>query len=175
MLVDADAEVAAPVVDLVIDAPAWDEVGLAGLAERAARAVLDRLGLDGPVELALLATDDRRIAELNASFRDRDAATNVLSWPAQDLAAEDPGGDPDLPEADFPDEPLFLGDVALAWESCRAEAEVGGKPLADHVTHLIVHGILHLLGYDHVREADAGLMERLEVEILAELGLPDPY
>ena len=68
-----------------------------------------------------------------------------------------------------------LGDIALAWETCAAEAEEAGKPIADHVTHLIVHGFLHLLGYDHIREGDARLMETLEVRILASLGLSDPY
>lgn len=171
---DAGEGQPAPIVELVIEAPGWQGIGLEAIGERAARAVLDHLGFEA-AELCLLACDDARIAELNADFRGKPAATNVLSWPAQDLAAEAPGGVPAAPEPDFPGEPVFLGDIALAWETCNAEAETGGKPLADHLCHLIVHEILHLLGYDHIREPDADLMERLEVEILGKLGLPDPY
>ncbi len=79
---------------------------------------------------------------------------------------------PVLPQgADDPE----LGDIALAWETCAAEADQAGKPMADHVTHLIVHGTLHLLGFDHERDADAVLMEGIEVEVLGKLGLSDPY
>ena len=70
---------------------------------------------------------------------------------------------------------LELGDIAISYDTCHAEAEAAGRPMADHVTHLIVHGLLHLLGYDHERDGDATLMERLEVEILGKLGLDDPY
>lgn len=163
------------IVETVIEAPAWDPVGLPELAERAALATLRHLQLPENCNLALLATDDARIARLNADFRAKEQATNVLSWPADDLSAETPGGAPLLPEPDFPGEPPFLGDIALAFETCAQEAAAGEKPLAEHTTHLIVHGILHLLGYDHVQDPDAILMERLEVEILGELGLANPY
>ncbi|WP_116130972.1 rRNA maturation RNase YbeY [Tropicimonas sp. IMCC34043] len=162
--------------EILFEDERWKVLALDDLARTASRQTLAHLGLDPEAyEFSLLACNDARIAELNRQFRGKPAPTNVLSWPAEDLAAEQPGGTPDLPEPDFPDEPIFLGDIAIAWETCSAEAETGGKPLEAHLTHLIVHGILHLLGYDHVREADAVLMERLEVEILVELGLPDPY
>ncbi len=164
-----------PIVDTVIEAEAWEALDLAALSERAARATLGHLCLPDEAEIALLATDDARIAVLNADFRAKETATNVLSWPAGDLAAEEPGGAPAPPEADFPGEPAFLGDIALAYETCAREAEAAGRPLEAHVTHLVVHGVLHLLGYDHIWEKDALLMERLEVEILGKLGLPDPY
>ena len=164
-----------PQVDIVIECDGWEALGLQVLAERAAVAALRHLGLPEAAEIALLATDDAHIRKLNAGFRDKDAATNVLSWPAEDLAAEAPGGQPFPPSADFPGEPPFLGDIALAWETCLAEAETAKKQLSDHVTHLFVHGLLHLLGYDHICDEDALVMERLEVEILAKLGLPDPY
>ena len=171
----AAKEMTEPQVDIVIECEGWEGLGLQALGERAASATLRHLGLPEAAEIAVLATDDARIRELNAGFRDKDAATNVLSWPAEDLAAETPGGQPARPEADFPGEPAFLGDIALAWETCRAEAETAGKQVSDHVTHLFVHALLHLLGYDHICDEDAVLMERLEVEILAMLGLPDPY
>ncbi|MGD9865844.1 MAG: rRNA maturation RNase YbeY [Pseudodonghicola sp.] len=162
-------------VDLTIEDSAWDALDLQALADRAAQATLDRLGLDPEsCEVALLACDDARIAELNADFRGKPTPTNVLSWPAEDLAAEEPGGTPDLPEADFTGE-IALGDIAIAYGTCAREAAEQGKPLADHCTHLIVHGLLHLLGYDHIRDPDATLMEGLEVEILGSMGLGNPY
>ncbi|PRY25419.1 putative rRNA maturation factor [Aliiruegeria haliotis] len=163
------------IVEIVVEAEPWDTIGLPELAEAAAIRVLRHLRLPEAAEIALLATDDARIAVLNADFRAKETATNVLSWPAEDLSAERPGGQPALPEADFPGEPTFLGDIALAWETCRAEAAAAGKPVEAHVTHLIVHGILHLLGYDHICDEDAALMEGIEVAILGELGLPNPY
>jgi probable rRNA maturation factor len=98
----------------------------------------------------------------------------VLSWPAEDLAASEPGGQPLRPEADFTGE-IPLGDIAIAYDTCAREAAAAKKPLADHLRHLIVHGVLHLLGYDHISDLDATVMEGLEVEILGNLGLDDPY
>ncbi|MBJ6372624.1 rRNA maturation RNase YbeY [Sedimentitalea arenosa] len=162
-------------IDIIEDDPRWTALTLPGLAEAAAIATFARLGIDADgCTLSLLACDDARIAELNAEFRGKPQPTNVLSWPAADLAAADPGAVPAAPEPDFAGE-TELGDIAIAWETCAREAETAGKPMADHVTHLLVHGLLHLLGYDHVRDPDATLMERLEVEILGRLGLDDPY
>ena len=160
-----------------LEASEWQDTGLEQLARRAFAATLDHLGMTEAVEISLLACDDARIAALNADFRGKPAPTNVLSWPTEDLAPEAPGARPEAPGADphFPDEPIALGDIAIAWHTCAREAADQGKPLADHVTHLLVHALLHLLGYDHVREADAALMEATEVEILGKLGLPDPY
>ena len=155
-------------VDLLIEDDRWQAAGLDALAERACGAALARLGVVG-AEISLLACDDARIAVLNAEFRGKPAATNVLSWPSEDRAADEPGGDP------VPPEDLELGDIAIAWETCAREAEAAGRPFADHVTHLLVHGTLHLLGYDHIDDKDAGLMEALEVEILGKLGIADPY
>lgn len=162
-------------VDTVIEEDAWEALGLPELAERAAVETLRHLGLPRDCQLSLLATGDAQIRTLNSEFRARETATNVLSWPSEDLAADVPGGSPGLPEADFPGEPPFLGDIALAWETCSREAQEAGKAIEAHVSHLIVHGMLHLLGYDHIRDEDALLMERIEVEILGKLGLPNPY
>lgn len=161
-------------VDVVIGDARWEALDLPELADRAAAATLARLGLAAPWEVALLATSDAEIARLNAEFRGKPAPTNVLSWPAQPLAPPAPGKAPPPPAPDATGE-RALGDVALAWETCAREAEIGGKPLADHATHLVVHAILHLLGYDHICDDDAALMEGLETEILKGLGLPDPY
>ena len=162
-------------MDTVVEDDRWESLGLAALAEGAARAALGRLGLPpGGFEIVLLGADDARIAALNADFRGKPVPTNVLSWPAAERGAAAEGG---MPEPPLPGEqaPEPLGDVALAWETCAAEAEAAGRPMADHVAHLVVHGVLHLLGYDHVRDGDAALMERTEAEILATLGVADPY
>jgi len=162
-------------MDIRIEHPGWDLVGFEPLVARAAVATLTDCGLDPEIcEIAVLATGDAAIATLNEQFRDKPTATNVLSWPAQDLSADVPGGNPTPPQADaFGD--ISLGDIAIAWETCAQEADIGGITLHDHVTHLIVHGLLHLLGYDHIRDPDATLMERLEGEILGKLGVSDPY
>ncbi|GAA4227386.1 putative rRNA maturation factor [Sagittula marina] len=154
----------------------WQAAGLDRLAERAALATLRHLGFDPEAfEIAVLGCDDTRIAVLNADFRDKPRATNVLSWPSEDLAADEAGEAPFAPEPDLEGEPHHLGDLALAYDTCAREAAEQHKPESDHVTHLLVHGVLHLLGYDHIRDADATLMEGFEVEILGNLGLKDPY
>ncbi len=163
-------------VDVVIEEARWQAIGLAALAEAAVRAGLAELGLpEAGFTLCLLGGDDARIAALNGDFRGKASPTNVLSWPSQERGAALPGAVPALPEPGPADDPEALGDIALAWETCAAEAEAAGKPMADHVTHLVVHGLLHLLGYDHLRDADGDVMEAAEVRILARLGLCDPY
>ena len=160
-------------VDIVIEDDRWTGAGLEPLATRAAEATLAHLGLDPAAwEIAILACGDARIAALNADFRGKPQPTNVLSWPSEERGAEAPGDAPLPPD---PEEGPELGDLALAFETCAREAAEAGIPFAHHVTHLIVHGTLHLLGYDHLRGPDGDLMERIEIEILASLGVPDPY
>ena len=159
-------------VDCVIEDARWEGADLPGLSARASAAALAHLGLDPEAwEIVVMGCDDARIAELNAGFRGKSAPTNVLSWPSAERGAAQPGKAPAPPDPADPE----LGDIAIAYDTCAREAGTGGKPLADHATHLIVHAVLHLLGYEHETEADAALMERLEVEILCKLGLPDPY
>ncbi|APX13663.1 rRNA maturation RNase YbeY [Tateyamaria omphalii] len=124
--------------------------------------------------VSVLACDDTRIAALNADFRGKQMPTNVLSWPEEDLGSEEAGAAPHPPVPD-PGGTLSLGDIAIAYDTCARESAEQGKPFDAHVTHLLVHGTLHLLGYDHIRDLDATRMEALEVEILGKLGLPDPY
>lgn len=163
-------------VDTVIEDPRWDALGLPALATRAAEAALAGLGLPtAGFSLVVMGCDDARIATLNADFRGKPKPTNVLSWPSEERAAEIYGDTPDLPGAGDADDPVELGDIAIAYETCEREAAEQGKPMTDHVTHLLVHGLLHCLGYDHEDDADAALMEATEVRILASLGLSDPY
>lgn len=162
-------------IELSIEDERWQALGLEALAAPVLAAALRHCGLDPDrCEISLLACDDARIALLNADFRGKPAPTNVLSWPAADLAPEQPGAAPAPPRPDFTGE-IALGDIAIAYETCLAEARAAGKPVADHVAHLLVHGCLHLLGYDHVRDADATVMEAIETEILGTMGIDDPY
>lgn len=160
-------------VDLVLEDARWD--GLEALAVQACGAVMAHLGYGSDWEVSLLACDDARIAELNGAFRAKDQATNVLSWPSEERGAARPGETPGRAAPDFPGEPLELGDIAIAYETCLREAEAQGKKFETHVSHLLVHGTLHLLGYDHIDDKDAALMEGLEVEILGKMGLSNPY
>jgi probable rRNA maturation factor len=110
-------------------------------------------------ELAVVLTDDSAIRLLNRAWRGVDAPTNVLSFPTKRA-----GNDPPL-----------IGDIVLAYETIAGEARAEHKPFAHHVAHLAVHGFLHLLGYDHVRDEDAELMEQVELDVLRRLAIPDPY
>ena len=119
----------------------------------------------GEAELAVMLTDDAGIRTLNSNWRGIDKPTNVLSFPA--LQPTGAGG-PD-------DAPRMLGDIAIAYETTRKEADDEQKPFDHHLSHLAVHGFLHLMGYDHETDDDAEAMEGLEQEILAQLGIPNPY
>lgn len=151
-------------IALRVEAPAWRRrlPAAGGVARRAARAALaaadreakPRRGADRAGELCLVLADDALQRRLNHDFRGRNKSTNVLS---------------------FEGAPAGLGDVVLALETIAGEAEGQGKDLADHVAHLVVHGVLHLMGYDHRTKAQARRMERLETAILAGLGIADPY
>jgi probable rRNA maturation factor len=143
------------VIEVEIEDEAWTAAlpDAVAVVERAAAAALDGTGGD----VAVLLTDDAAVHDLNARFRDRDQPTNVLSFPAAESAAP------------------HLGDLVLAFGVCAAEAAAQGKSLADHLTHLTIHGVLHLLGRDHVDEAEAEAMEAEERTLLASLGVADPY
>lgn len=162
-------------LEIVIEDDRWLSLELEALALRAVERTLSHVGMDvEDCEVVVMACDDDRIAMLNTEFRGKPAPTNVLSWPAAELAAEEDGGQPEEPEPDFTGE-VTLGDIAISYDTCVREAAESGKTPADHVTHLVVHGVLHLLGYDHIRDRDATLMEELETVILGTMGIDDPY
>lgn len=160
-------------VEVLIEDARWQAAGIEALAPRAVAVTLAHLGLDPDAwEISLLACDDARIAALNADFRGRPVPTNVLSWPSAERAAPHPG---ERPEPPVPGLDPSLGDIAIAYDTCAREAAEAGLALADHATHLTIHAVLHLLGYDHVSDLDATVMEALEVAILGKLGVADPY
>ena len=145
-------------IDIEIEAAAWTDAqpDAEQLVRTAAEAVLAMEHLSER-SLVVLLTDDIAVQALNAKFRGKDQPTNVLSFPT-----------PPNPEQ-------HLGDIALAYQTCAREAAEQGKSLAFHLQHLVAHGVLHLLGYDHMTELEAEEMEGLERVVLASLGVPDPY
>jgi probable rRNA maturation factor len=148
-----------PTIDVIVEEDAWKDVAddLAARISRAATLAIRRVTHGKPTfEVAVLLSDDARLRTLNRQHRGKDRPTNVLSFVA-------------LPGSGH------LGDVAIAYGTVKKEAKAADKPLLHHVLHLTVHGVLHLLGYDHQKPAEADCMETLEAEILAELGIPDPY
>ncbi|WP_069298830.1 rRNA maturation RNase YbeY [Neptunicoccus sediminis] len=164
-------------IDVLIEDDRWNDVPLTRLCNRAIGAVFAARGLSGKgYEVSVLACDDARIAELNAEFRGKPAPTNVLSWPAFELAPLVEGDEP-APPPDILTNPMDseLGDIAVSFDTCFKEAEAGKLEFEDHLTHLLAHSCLHLLGFDHETDADAARMEGLETKILASLGIADPY
>ncbi|MCR9214936.1 MAG: rRNA maturation RNase YbeY [Proteobacteria bacterium] len=121
------------------------------------------------VEISLVLTGDKEIRELNRDYREKNRPTNVLSFP-DTLIDEDA-----LKEAALTEEPLMFGDIIMASDTIREEADAQHKSIADHFRHLLVHGVLHLAGHDHIDENEAQIMEQLEIDILRGLGIPNPY
>ena len=153
-------------IEVTIPCPLWrrDCAEAPALAKAAARLALVSCGAPSASVVDITLTDDAAQQALNRTWRGKDTPTNVLAFPVADGPAPHPDG-----------APLLLGDVILAYETVRREATEQEKPLADHLRHLVIHGVLHLLGYDHVDAADAATMEAREIELLAELGVPNPY
>lgn len=156
-----------PATEVMIVADCWnaeaDAETIIHRAIEAAAAMVDAETADA--ELAIMLTDDAGIRTLNQNWRGMDKPTNVLSFPA----IQPPSG------RELDDTPRMLGDIAIAFETMRREADEEEKPFANHLSHLAVHGFLHLVGYDHETESEAEVMEALERDILAQLGIPDPY
>jgi probable rRNA maturation factor len=159
-------------VDVSVPCDAWLAAcpDAAVLVAAAARAALDRTAEPAgvPLILGVILTDDAEQRELNRTYRGIDASTNVLAFALSDFA----GGPASAAPAGSP---VLLGDVVLAFETVAREAAEQHKKVSDHLAHLTVHGVLHLLGCDHRNEAEAEAMEVLEVETLKILGVPDPY
>jgi probable rRNA maturation factor len=148
--------------DVIIEDARWGaEAPLGALIETAVETAVDvaRLAVPLGAELAVVLTDDARVRALNRDYRGKDAPTNVLSFPAGPM----------------PPRSALLGDIVLARETLETEAAAAGMARDAHLTHLVVHGLLHLFGYDHMDDEEAAHMEATESAVLARLGLPDPY
>ncbi len=158
---------APPETEVLIVATCWAaEADAEAVVHRAIEAAAASIDADtADAELAVMLTDDAGIRTLNRNWRGQDKSTNVLSFPA----LQPPAG------REFDDAPRMLGDIAIAYETTRREADDEQKPFGHHLSHLAVHGFLHLVGYDHEKDGDAEAMENLEREILAALDIPDPY
>ncbi|MDC7683076.1 rRNA maturation RNase YbeY [Asticcacaulis sp. BYS171W] len=149
----------APLIDIEVEHDDWTEVlpEVSGVVTGAIEAAFAHLGAKEQLDIVVLLTDDAEMKALNKEFRQKNAPTNVLSFPAPDMMHP------------------HLGDIAFGFETCVREAKEQSKTLKDHVAHLSVHGALHLLGYDHLNDAEAEEMEDLERQILKGLGIADPY
>lgn len=150
-------------IDVIVGSKTWPRAA-ASAARAAAAAALAGAGWKKPAELSILLTTDGAVRKLNALYCNKDKATNVLSFPALEAGEAAPKG-----------VPRPLGDVAIAYGVLTKEAKAEGKAVKAHLSHLVVHGVLHLLGYDHGGDKDAATMERLEQKILKGLGIADPY
>ena len=154
-----------PRIDIMVEGGEWPARGrLLEIAERAVKAAIEAGGLlcSPDSELSILCTDDSAMQVLNRQWRGKDAPTNVLSFPGCGVGVGDVAGP-------------ILGDIAMASETIHREAALEGKEFDHHLSHMIVHGLLHLFGYDHVDDGEAAEMERLERAALAKLGVDDPY
>jgi probable rRNA maturation factor len=158
---------ALPITEVLVVADCWQaEPEAQAIVDRAIAAAAEFVTADiDESELAIMLTDDQGIQTLNRNWRGIDKPTNVLSFPALQ-----PRG-PRQPD----DAPRMLGDIAIAYETTRREADEEHKPFDHHLSHLAVHGFLHLIGHDHEKDQEAETMESLEREILSHLGIPDPY
>jgi probable rRNA maturation factor len=150
----------AVVIDVLVESPLWTDAPAAEDTVRAAiEAAADRISVPSG-EVAVMLTDDAAIQRLNRDWRSIDRPTNVLSFPAARVAGI---------------EPLMLGDIAIAYETLMRECREESRDFLHHLSHLAVHGFLHLMGYDHQTDSEADEMERVEVAILSQLRIPDPY
>ncbi|MGX8010305.1 rRNA maturation RNase YbeY [Mesorhizobium sp. ORM8.1] len=150
-------------IDIFVEAGDWPaQAELKRLVGLAVTAAFAETGASGVSELSIVFSDDAHIQALNAQWRGKDKPTNVLSFPAFPFAKGRPL-------------PPMLGDIVLAAETIAREAALEDKPLANHITHLVIHGLLHLLGHDHETGAEAEEMEAIERRALARLAIPDPY
>tara|TARA_Y100000589_G_C27161039_1_gene632763 strand:- start:537 stop:1049 length:513 start_codon:yes stop_codon:yes gene_type:complete len=159
-------------VDLIIEDTRWKTINLFSIANAAFKETLSELNLSSEnFDCSVLACSSEKIKGLNAQFRGKNNSTNVLSFPLKAEKYEAKNSLKLKADADL----LELGDIAIAYEVCKKEANVSKIKLEDHVYHLIIHSVLHLLGYDHGEEKNAAEMEKIEVQVLANLGISNPY
>lgn len=155
--------------EFIVKDPRWDAEELSEIGARVAVVLSDYLTFPDMASAIVMACDNTTISNLNQNFRGKLQPTNVLSWPSVELAAKIPGRRPVLAAH------AELGDIAIAFETCIDEAYAANLAFVDHITHLLIHATLHLLGYDHIEDTDAELMEQIEIDVLAKLSISNPY
>jgi probable rRNA maturation factor len=170
-----EASAAQPMIEVDVSAePVWEATDWQTVCEKAVEAALDVLPMGGfaaapgAISVSIRFADNAEVHALNRDYRGKDYATNILSFPMLDRVELDRMAIANVPE-------IMLGDMILAYEVCAAEAAEKAIPLPRHVSHLIIHGTLHLFGYDHQDDTEADTMEGMEVKALASIGLPNPY
>jgi probable rRNA maturation factor len=166
------------IINITFKDKRWVKIPLEEIGKGALKLIIDKfLGQDNNFEVSILASDDVEIRELNKNFRRIDSSTNIISWPEHETQLNQPGHIPDLVDklkSGF--EGLnFLGNLAISFDRCSIEAEEKNIHFEDHVLHLLLHGCLHLIGFDHQNELDANLMEDIEIRLLSGVGIKNPY
>tara|TARA_S200000501_G_scaffold344014_1_gene355420 strand:+ start:285 stop:806 length:522 start_codon:yes stop_codon:yes gene_type:complete len=162
---------------VLIEERRWLEINLRKILSGVIKSVLSFLNnCESNYEISLLASNDKNISELNKKYRNVRSATNILSWPEYSLKNLLPGKMPKtLPVPGNGNSTISLGNLAIAYETCKKEAKINGISLESHMSHILLHGFLHLVGFDHHNDLDAELMEGIEVSLLSSLGIPNPY
>ena len=160
-------------IEVVLEDNRWETLDVGDLASTGFVSVMKYFELNPETfEVEMLACDDHRISELNSDFRGIEKSTNVLSWPSVDRSPKSKG---QFPPKMAPCSESFLGDIAISYDTCLREVQVSERKVEHYVSHLIVHAMLHLMGFSHENDTDAVLMETIEVEILGKMGIDSPY
>jgi len=160
-------------VEVLIEEEEWKHKGLNRLSLESFNQVMFYFNYkQSEFEVSILGCNDKKIKTLNANFCSKNSATNVLSWPARERRSQVMGS---LPKRLDPKIDVFVGDIAIAYETCYKEAKEADTNFASHVSHLLTHGLLHLIGFDHENDLDAKVMERIEIEILGKMGIGVQY
>ena len=166
------------IINITFKDKRWVKIPLEEIAKGALKLIIDKfLGEDNNFEISILASDDTEIRELNKNFRGNDSSTNIISWPEHEIQSNQLDHNPDLVDklkSGF-ERLTFLGNLAISFDRCSSEAEEKNIKFEDHVLHLLLHGCLHLIGFDHQNELDANLMEDIEIRLLSVVGIKNPY
>ena len=166
------------IINIIFKDKRWVKIPLEEIGKGALKLIIDKfLGQDNNFEVSILASDDAEIRELNKNFRGNDSSTNIISWPEHETQSNQLGQIPDLVDklkSGF-EGLTFLGNIAISFDRCSIEAEGKNIQFEDHVLHLLLHGCLHLIGFDHQNELDANLMEDIEIRLLSVVGIKNPY
>ena len=165
-------------INIIFKDKRWVNIPLEAIAKGALKLIIDKfLGQDNNFEVSILASADAEIKELNKNFRGNNTSTNIISWPEHESQIKQPGHFPEqINKYQSRSEGVtFLGNLAISFERCSTEAIEKNIHFEDHILHLLLHGCLHLIGFDHQNELDANLMEDIEIRLLSGVGIKNPY